>query len=94
MGLALSAEEHSMLGGARGEAAARALRLVIAFGEAMGAKALLPISAAHIDGCLYHGQVSLDFVEQFVQLKGHIGSGGCRHGRAQHHRLAGGWCID
>ena len=72
MGLALSADEHSMLGGARGEAAARALRLVIAFGEAMGAKALLPISAAHIDGCLYHGQVSLDFVEQFVQLQGRV----------------------
>ena len=72
MGLALSADERSMLDGARGEAAARALRLVIAFGEAMGAKALLPISAAHIDGCLYHGQVSLDFVEQFVQLKGRV----------------------
>jgi predicted aconitase len=72
MAIALLDDEQAMLEGARGEAAARALRLVLAFGEAMGAKALLPISAAHIDGCLYHGQVSLDFVEQFVRLKGRV----------------------
>ena len=27
---------------------------------------LLDISRAHIDGCLYHGEVNLDFVERMV----------------------------
>ncbi len=29
---------------------------------------LIDCDRAHIDGCLYHGQASLDFVERFVSL--------------------------
>jgi predicted aconitase len=72
MGMTLTDDERAMLSGDRGPAVARALQLVIKFGEVMGAAALLPISAAHIDGCLYHGQVSLDFVEHFVRLEGRV----------------------
>jgi predicted aconitase len=72
MPITITDSEHAMLGGANGQAAQSALRLVVRFGEVMGATALLPISAAHIDGCLYHGQVSLDFVEHFVRLKGRV----------------------
>jgi predicted aconitase len=72
MTITLTEAERGMLAGTHGDAAASALRLVIRFGEVMGAKALLPITAAHIDGCLYHGQVSLDFVEHYVRLKGKV----------------------
>lgn len=33
----------------------------------MGAPALLDISRAHIDGCLYHGLAGLDFAERLVE---------------------------
>ncbi len=32
----------------------------------MDAASLIDVSSAHIDGCLYHGDASLDFVERFV----------------------------
>ena len=65
----LTSEEHAMLDGARGDGVAFAMKLVVAFASAMGAGELLPISAAHIDGCLYHGQVNLDFVERLVATR-------------------------
>jgi predicted aconitase len=70
--VALTAAEHDMLNGGGGPAVASAMRLLVTFAGTMGAQALLPITAAHIDGCLYHGQVSLDFVEHFVKLKGRV----------------------
>jgi predicted aconitase len=38
----------------------------------VGARALLDIAGAHIDGCLYHGEVSLDFVERLVAGGGRV----------------------
>ena len=38
----------------------------------MGAERLLDITSAHIDGCLYHGQASLDFVERLVAGGGKV----------------------
>ncbi|WP_315918175.1 aconitase X catalytic domain-containing protein [Mesorhizobium sp. SP-1A] len=70
MTLSLAAQDRAMLAGEAGEAASFAMRILCAFSEAMGAPELLDISRAHIDGCLYHGQVSLDFVER---LAGHGG---------------------
>jgi predicted aconitase len=35
--------------------------------EAMGARRLLDISGAHIDGCLYHGQAGLDFALRLAE---------------------------
>jgi predicted aconitase len=72
MPLRLADEEAAMLAGADGPAAADALRLLIRFAEAVGAPHLIPAEAAHIDGCLYHGEVSLDFVEHFVRLGGRV----------------------
>ena len=48
------------------------MAILVAFAEALGAEALIDISRAHIDGCLYHGQASLDFVERLVALKGRV----------------------
>jgi predicted aconitase len=33
---------------------------------------LLDVSRAHVDGCLYHGQASLDFVERLVAENGRV----------------------
>jgi predicted aconitase len=72
MSLSLTPDEQAMHDGARGDGVAFAMRLIAEFGSVMGARALLPISAAHIDGCLYHGQVSLDFVERLVATKSKV----------------------
>jgi predicted aconitase len=57
-----------MLGGGRGEATAMAMRLVVAVAEAVGARSLLPVESAHVDGCLYHGRAGLDFAERLAAL--------------------------
>ncbi|CCV07945.1 conserved hypothetical protein [Mesorhizobium metallidurans STM 2683] len=72
MTLELSARDQSMLRGARGPATAAAMRILVAFSKAVGASKLLDIAGAHIDGCLYHGQASLDFVERLVEGSGRV----------------------
>ncbi len=42
------------------------MRLVVRAAEALGANRLIPISAAHVDSCLYHGEATVDFVERLV----------------------------
>jgi hypothetical protein len=61
-----------MLAGLDGEATRFAMEILVAFARAVGAGSLLDISRAHIDGCLYHGQVSLDFVERLVAGHGRV----------------------
>src|ERR1700751_4772530 len=64
--LQLSKRDNAMLSGEFGEGAALAMRIVAATAHVMNAETLVDICSAHIDGCLYHGSVSLDFVERFV----------------------------
>ena len=61
-----------MLHGDRGDAAQFAMQILAAFARALNAGALLDIAQAHIDGCLYHGQVNLDFVERLVSGGGRV----------------------
>ena len=42
------------------------MRLVVRTAEALGAERLIPISGAHVDSCLYHGEATIDFVERLV----------------------------
>jgi len=72
MTIALSAFDQELLDGTHGEAAAFCMRLLTRFAEAVGAESFIDIEAAHIDGCLYLGQVSLDFVEHLVRHKGRV----------------------
>lgn len=58
--------DRSMLAGEHGEGVALAMRVMSRSAEVMGAPRLLDVSSAHIDGCLYHGQASLDFVERLA----------------------------
>ncbi|HKO32168.1 MAG TPA: aconitase X catalytic domain-containing protein [Candidatus Limnocylindria bacterium] len=66
MTLALDEHERSMLAGDRGEGAALAARLVVRAAEALDAERLIPITRAHVDSCLYHGEATIDFVRRLV----------------------------
>jgi hypothetical protein len=70
MPLALSPFDQSLLDGAHGEAAAFAMQLLVKFAEAVDAARFFDIEAAHVDGCLYLGRASLDFVERVVAMGG------------------------
>lgn len=66
-GLALTGFERSMLDGQHGRGTQRAMGVIVALAEALGAPRLVEVSGAHIDGCLYHGQVSLDYVRWLAE---------------------------
>lgn len=72
MTFSLTDLDRQLLDGSASEAANFAMRLLIRFAWAVGARRFIAAEAAHIDGCLYHGQVSLDFVEHLVRLKGRV----------------------
>ena len=72
MSPALSTFDNDLLHGEHGEAARFAMKLLVRFAEAVEAERLIDANSAHIDGCLYHGQVSLDFVERLVELGGRV----------------------
>jgi predicted aconitase len=42
------------------------MRLVVRAAEALGAERLIPITGAHVDSCLYHGEATIDFVERLI----------------------------
>ena len=67
MALRLEPQDERMLSGAEGDAARTAMRIVVAMAEVAGAERLVDVISAHVDGCLYHGQVSLDFAERLVE---------------------------
>ncbi|TDP91041.1 aconitase X [Labedaea rhizosphaerae] len=64
----LTADEQAMLAGDAGPAVAFAMRIVHRLAEGLGAPRLQEITAAHVDGCLYNGQVNLDFATRLVDL--------------------------
>lgn len=68
--LALGEADRAILD--EGGAAGFAMRLLVRYGEAIGAPHMIAVSGAHIDGCLYHGEASLDFVRHLVRLGGRV----------------------
>ena len=68
----LTQDEQAMLAGADGDGVAMAMRLVVGLSTAMGADRLRPITGAHIDSCLYHGQSGLDFVNRLVDAEASV----------------------
>jgi predicted aconitase len=62
----LSADDRAMLDGERGEAARLAMRIVVDLAGVMEADRLIDVASGHVDGCLYHGPASLEFVERLV----------------------------
>lgn len=67
MTLHLTPDERSLLDGAAGPATAMAMRIVASAARMLGADRLVPVSSAHIDGCLYHGDGGVHFAERLVE---------------------------
>ena len=66
--LQLDESDQALLAGEQGEASALAMRMVVAVARAMRAERLLDIAGAHIDGCIYYGEVCLDWALRFKAL--------------------------
>lgn len=65
-GPTLTVEQQAMLSGDRGEGVALAMRVVVDLARILGAEALIAIGSAHIDSCLYHGRVGIDFADRLL----------------------------
>ncbi|HRW10373.1 MAG TPA: aconitase X, partial [Caldilineaceae bacterium] len=70
--LILSTADQAMLNGDHGGAAQMAMRLIVQLGAILDATQLIDVTCAHIDSCLYHGPVGVDFAERLVQLGGQV----------------------
>jgi predicted aconitase len=71
-GLALTEEEQAMLDGELGEATRLAMRILSRMAPLYGATSLLPVTRAHIDGCIYEGDAGLEFAERLASLGGWV----------------------
>lgn len=66
--LLLSPDDRRMLDGAEGPAAQQALRILCAMARQQGARALVDVTRAHVDGCIYAGPANLVFSEAMEAL--------------------------
>ncbi|MDX1431342.1 MAG: aconitase X catalytic domain-containing protein [Gammaproteobacteria bacterium] len=64
----LTVEEQAALAGDAPPALAMAMRIVVETARLLGASDLQPITSAHVDGCIYHGDAGLGFVERLCEL--------------------------
>ena len=63
----LTETDQALLEGAHGKAAQVAMHIVLRMAELQGARSLVDVTQAHIDGCIYTGPASLRFAQQLVQ---------------------------
>jgi len=70
--LQLTDLDASMLAGEQGPAKQFAMRILEKMAICMQAESFISITSAHIDGCLFNGQVSLDFVNHALSLDGQV----------------------
>ena len=70
--LALTDQEQRMLAGEDGQAKQFTMRILCQMAVCMGASKLIKIRSAHIDGCLFNGQASLDFAERVLAAGGQV----------------------
>ncbi|MEJ6783991.1 cis-3-hydroxy-L-proline dehydratase [Aminobacter sp. Piv2-1] len=66
--LRLSPGDHRMLDGDDGVAAQLAMRIILGMAYQQGVKALVDVTRAHIDGCIYAGPANLVFAEKMEEL--------------------------
>lgn len=59
--------DRALLDGQHGQAAQMAMHIVLRMAELQGARSLVDVTQAHIDGCIYTGPASLRFAQQLVQ---------------------------
>lgn len=67
--LVLDDADRDALAGARGEGVRWCAELLVRVARMQGATSLIPVSRAHVDSCLYHGQASVDFA-RFLAERG------------------------
>lgn len=63
----LTEHDQALLDGEHGKAAQVAMQIVLRMAELQGARNLVDVTQAHIDGCIYTGPASLRFAKQLVQ---------------------------
>ncbi|MGV8889322.1 MAG: aconitase X [Pseudomonas sp.] len=63
----LTEHDQALLDGEHGKAAQVAMQIVLRMAQLQGARNLVDVTQAHIDGCIYTGPASLRFAEQLVQ---------------------------
>lgn len=63
----LTEHDRALLDGQHGKAAQVAMQIVLRMAKLQGARRLVDVTQAHIDGCIYTGPASLRFAEQLVQ---------------------------
>ncbi len=63
----LSDQDRVLLGPSGTPAEQMAMRILVRVAQATGARRLLDISSAHVDGCLYHGLSGVHFAEKLVE---------------------------
>lgn len=66
MTVSLSDDERALVAGEGGEAMRLAMRILTRLAEASGARRFIPVTSAHLDSCLYHGEAGLDFAERLA----------------------------
>lgn len=66
-GFELNSLDQALLFGSHGKAAQVAMQIVLRMARLQGARELVDITQAHIDGCIYTGPASLRFAERLVQ---------------------------
>jgi predicted aconitase len=70
--LLLSSSDERMLSGEEGEAPRLAMGIVVAVAAAMDAASLIDVASGHVDGCLFHGQASLDFAQRLAEASAKV----------------------
>ena len=70
--LQLSAADQAKLAGAEGQAVQAAMKILVRMAHLQGARELLDITQAHIDGCIYTGPASLAFAQRLVEWGGRV----------------------
>ncbi len=68
----LSDEESFFLSSNAPPATAMAMRILVDAAKLMGANSLVPITSAHIDGCVYFGDAGVLFAERLRDLGGKV----------------------
>ena len=68
----LSRQERDMLSSDAPPAVAMAMRILVDMAKLMGADRLVPITSAHIDGCVYFGDAGVLFAERLRDLGGRV----------------------
>lgn len=68
----LTPRDLAFLDGAEGEASRLAMRLILHVARIEGARALIDVEMAHMDGVFYHGPAGLRFARRLVELGGKV----------------------